>query len=109
MCISTNSSPVVSLASSLSSTLTPSASVKNNYCSSIPGVPPPLPLTDPPVLLAPMDGEELEPPHSPLDVSTPLTMDGMTALHLAAHGNNWQGPKHRPDARAIMSSQCRCL
>ncbi|XP_063612457.1 cortactin-binding protein 2-like [Penaeus indicus] len=90
MCISTNSSPVVSLASSLSSTLTPSASVKNNYCSSIPGVPPPLPLTDPPVLLAPMDGEELEPPHSPLDVSTPLTMDGMTALHLAAHGNNWQ-------------------
>ncbi|KAK7016427.1 hypothetical protein SK128_021084 [Halocaridina rubra] len=54
------------------------------------GPPPPLPLSDPPILLTPMDGEDLEPPHSPLDVSTPLTMDGMTALHLAAQGNNWQ-------------------
>ncbi|XP_066938725.1 cortactin-binding protein 2-like isoform X2 [Macrobrachium rosenbergii] len=72
------------------STVTSTQTQDCNPTASPSGPPPPLPLSDPPILLAPLDGEELEPPHSPLDVSTPLTMDGMTALHLAAQGNNWQ-------------------
>lgn len=89
-----DSTPLTSISQGFASLKVPSSSLNFQYCSppctSPSGPPPPLPLSDPPVLLTPMDGEELEPPHSPLDVSTPLTMDGMTALHLAAQGNNWQ-------------------
>ncbi|XP_045624047.2 LOW QUALITY PROTEIN: cortactin-binding protein 2 [Procambarus clarkii] len=91
---SMDSTPLPSKAPSLTSSKPSLASINFHYCSPPPtspsGPPPPLPLSDPPILLTPMDGEELEPPHSPLDVSTPLTVDGMTALHLAAQGNNWQ-------------------
>ncbi|XP_042209798.1 cortactin-binding protein 2-like isoform X2 [Homarus americanus] len=89
-----DSTPLTSIAPGLTPSKSHLASVNLHYCSppstSPSGPPPPLPLSDPPILLTPMDGEELEPPHSPLDVSTPLTVDGMTALHLAAQGNNWQ-------------------
>ncbi|XP_068201010.1 cortactin-binding protein 2-like isoform X3 [Palaemon carinicauda] len=84
-----NVAPLSSIAPGFS-TVTSTQTQDCNPSASPSGPPPPLPLSDPPILLAPLDGEELEPPHSPLDVSTPLTMDGMTALHLAAQGNNWQ-------------------
>ncbi|KAK8725279.1 hypothetical protein OTU49_010794 [Cherax quadricarinatus] len=88
------STPLTSMAPDLTPLKSSLASVNYHYCTpssaSPSGPPPPLPLSEPPILLTPMDGEELEPPHSPLDVSTPLTVDGMTALHLAAQGNNWQ-------------------
>lgn len=87
---SRNSAPLSSVAPGFSTFSSSPPHEKHNSTASLSGIPPPLPLTDPPILLTPMDGDELEPPHSPLDVSTPLTMDGMTALHLAAQGNNWQ-------------------
>ncbi|XP_050725792.1 cortactin-binding protein 2-like isoform X6 [Eriocheir sinensis] len=79
------------IATSITSNTVTTSSTTTTTTSSLSGsLPPPLPLGDCPVVLTPMEGEDLEPPHSPLDVSTPLTMDGMTALHIAAQGNNWQ-------------------
>ncbi|XP_063841624.1 cortactin-binding protein 2-like isoform X3 [Scylla paramamosain] len=79
---SSTTTTITTTSTTTTTTLSPSGS--------LPPPPPPLPLGDCPIILTPVEGEDLEPPHSPLDVSTPLTMDGMTALHLAAQGNNWQ-------------------